>query len=118
MWKMKPTTGWQYSATDFQDRQPAEMAMLLRNLSHYFAQLQVAKSHKSIEALYLLRAESGIVLISQSGLETNLVDSYAYAFPNEAEKTLYLLNVGKASDKNADMEYCKNFVFYLANSGM
>jgi hypothetical protein len=110
MWRMEPTNGWQLSALGFQQTNPAEIAHLLRNLSHYMAQLRVCKSHKSIEALYLHNEVSSVVSIDQGGLEDGLVESRVYAFPDESKRILYLLCVGKASEKNADMEYCKTAV--------
>jgi hypothetical protein len=115
MWKTEPTTGWQSSAVDFSHQNPKEMPYILKNLAHFLAQLRVAINHKSIEALYLHRFESGIVAIDQNGIEDGLTDSFLYAFPDDATRILFLLCVGKASDKDADMEYCKRFVFYLVN---
>ena len=115
MWKAEPTTGWQYSAIEFSEHNPKEMPYLLKNLSHYLAQLRASKSHKTIEALYLHKLESGIMAIDQNGIEDGLTDSLLYVFPDESTRTLFLLCIGKASQKNSDMEYCRNFVFYLVN---
>ncbi|MFZ0828693.1 MAG: hypothetical protein WAO02_14840 [Verrucomicrobiia bacterium] len=115
MWKIDTTSGWKNSYLDFETQHPEETAHLLRNLAHYTAQLKISKNHKALEALYLQRRESGIVTIDQKGMEDGLMDCRIYAFPDESNKTLYLLCVGKETEKDSDMEYCKNFLFYLAN---
>jgi len=115
MWKTETTTGWKNSVLDFGTQHPDEAAFLLRNLAHYLAQLKVSKNHKLIETSYLHRHESGIVSIDQNGMEDGLEDSRLYVFPDESTCTLYLLCMGKASEKDSDMEYCKHFIFYLVN---
>lgn len=115
MWKIETTAGWKNSALHFGAQYPEEMAALLRNLTHYLAQLKAAKSHKHVQALYLEFRESGIVSINQNGMEDGLVNSRMYVFPDESTRILYLLCVGAETKKDSDLEYCKEFIFYLVN---
>jgi len=115
MWKIETTAGWKNSTLEFGAQYPNELAALLRNLMHYLAQLKAAKSHKRIEALYLEFRESGIVSINQSGMEDGLANSRLYVFPDESTRTLYLLCIGTEANKDSDLEYCKEFIFYLVN---
>jgi hypothetical protein len=116
MWKIETTSGWKNSTLDFSAQRPNELAALLRNLSHYFALLRFARNHKTIEASYLEFLESGIVSINQNGIESGLADCRLYVFPDETSRTLYLLCVGNETDKNSDLEYFKQFLFYLVNA--
>jgi hypothetical protein len=112
---MEPTYGWQNSAQMYSNISADEVAFLLRNLAHYFAQLKVAKNHKSIEALYLYREISAVVSINTSGISNTVGNLIAYVFPDEKQRVLYLLCIGKVNDKDSDMEYCKSAVISIVN---
>ncbi len=112
---MEPTYGWQNSALQYYHSSADDVAFLLRNLAHYLAQLKVAKNHKSIEALYLSREVSAVVSINTSGMSSTVGNLIAYVFPDEKQRVLYLLCIGKVGDKNSDMEYCKNAVISIVN---
>lgn len=92
-----------------------EVAFLLKNLAHYLAQLKVAKNHKSIEALYLCREVSAVVSINTSGMSNTIGNLLAYVFPDEKQRVLYLLCIGKVTDKDSDIEYCKTAVISIVN---
>lgn len=114
MWKVELTDSWQNSSMDFSQHHPDAMAMLMRNLAHFIAQLRASKSSKTIEALYLHRFAAGVIGIDQTGIEEGLLDSYIYAIPDDSARILRVILVGKATERDSDIEYCRQFAFYLA----
>lgn len=63
------------------------------------------------------REISGIVSIGREGMmgEGEGEDVRLYVFPQEKERILYLLLVGAAPEKNADMEFCKTAVLSIVS---
>jgi hypothetical protein len=115
MWRMEPTNGWMLSGQQYWQSNADEMTFLMRNISHYMAQLRVVKEHKSVEALYLHEEASAIYSIDGEGMGSGPGSLLAYVFPDESLRILYLLCVGNVADKNADMEFSKTAVFYILN---
>ena len=59
---------------------------------------------------------SAIYSINNLGIEDGPETILAYVYPDEQTRTLYLLCLGQAEEKDSDMEYCKTAVLSLVNN--
>ena len=113
MWRISPTECWLHDVRVYSERRPEAVAVVIRNLARYLKLLRAAKVSKDVEASYLQDEGEGIVSVSQVGLGNFDEDLRIYTFADDTRCCLYLLMLGQATARNADMAYSKDFVFWL-----
>jgi hypothetical protein len=114
-WQITSSECWLSDQRMYSSVAPDGVAAVLRNLQRYVRLLNASTGSKRVEALYLHNEFDGIVSISQNGVGNYQEDFRIYTFADDMDRVLYLLALGKANERNADMEYCKALVSYISD---
>jgi hypothetical protein len=110
MWRVETTSRYEAAALEFVKTHVQQFIVLMSNLHHYRFQLLAARNYSTVEAKYLHDEGNHVLSIDHQDAEPELEQVYLYVFPDGPKYVLYLLAIGKASEKHADIEYCKNTV--------
>jgi hypothetical protein len=110
MWRIEPIQQFLRDQKWYEKKRPIELAATLHNLKKYLQQLNAAPNPKAVQAGYIHPEPQGVVAIDQRGKWGNLQETRLYAYPEEAQKVLYLITIGNKDEQAADIEFCKEFV--------
>jgi hypothetical protein len=113
MWRLKMTKRWQDAERAYVDTK--EFAAVMYNLERYKSLLAVSPA-KAIEQDYLSHEEYGIIAITEAGVNEGCEPTRMYTYADDSTRQLYLLALGKATQRNSDMEYSKRIVSSIISS--
>lgn len=115
MWRIMPSECWLHDLHTYSDAKADSVAAVLINLARYLKLLKASAHSNLVEAGYLEQESENVLSIKQLGVGSYEDDLRIYVYPDDSRRTLCLLCLGKAEDKNSDMEYSNSVVHHLMN---
>jgi len=116
MWSMEVTTQYEHAAKWYAKKRPVELGAVLRNLSRYIEQLNIARNMVIVEAGYIHHEPHGVVAIDQKGSGKSLQETRLYTYPDMGQKVLYLITIGNKDEQPNDIAVCNEFVESIIKS--
>ena len=113
MWELSPTSEYEKRRRRWPKKHRQEFLNMLDNLDALHKALNEGAKPGSFWFGFLHNEPCGVWAIDQKGRGSGLKQSRLYIYPDEHNKTLYLITLGDKRSQSADVTFAKQFVLNL-----